>query len=150
MVMYFPGAGVISDISTAAERGGFYGVFSLGTMVIATYLSCHNTNCNLDRTYSWSSDRRCVSSRTWMEVIISNLGFLVCITNSYEVFILVFVYCGLVVPLSTLVVGLRIDLFLAETSSSITGSFPKHCQGVSIHIPKWFILQLYSLSGVKQ
>lgn len=117
MVMYFPGAGVISDISTAAERGGFYGVFSLGTMVIATYLSCHNTNCNLDRTYSWSSDRRCVSSRTWMEVIISNLGFLVCITNSYEVFILVFVYCGLVVPLSTLVVGLRIDLFLAETSS---------------------------------
>ncbi|EKM83252.1 hypothetical protein AGABI1DRAFT_69522 [Agaricus bisporus var. burnettii JB137-S8] len=26
------GAGVISDISTAVERGGFYGVFSLGTM----------------------------------------------------------------------------------------------------------------------
>jgi hypothetical protein len=34
MMIESPGAGVISDISTAAERGGFYGVFSLGTMVI--------------------------------------------------------------------------------------------------------------------
>ena len=30
---FFSGAGVIGDISTRAERGGFFGLFILGPMV---------------------------------------------------------------------------------------------------------------------
>lgn len=30
---FISGAGVISDIATTAERGGFYGLYSIGPMV---------------------------------------------------------------------------------------------------------------------
>jgi hypothetical protein len=35
------GAGVIGDIGTPAERGGFFGIFSLGPMVHNVLLSLH-------------------------------------------------------------------------------------------------------------
>jgi hypothetical protein len=42
MLMVAAGAGIIADISTPAERGGFFGLFGLGALVSACGLALRN------------------------------------------------------------------------------------------------------------
>ncbi|KAK2016928.1 MFS general substrate transporter [Colletotrichum eremochloae] len=67
------GAGVIGDISTPEERGGFFGMFNLGAMpaFILLYV-CPNPS--ISRAVHWSSDRRILPVRFLPETLRSLIG----------------------------------------------------------------------------
>ncbi len=69
------GAGVIGDIAIPAERGGFFGIYSLGPLVILVALVQRGRHsANVER-IGWSLYRsrywRSSSRRAWMAVCIA-------------------------------------------------------------------------------
>ena len=69
----FIGAGVVGDISTRAERGGFFGIFTLGPMVctvseqtLFTYVSPLTTPRYLGWSGDWACDRWSAGGPSWL------------------------------------------------------------------------------------
>ena len=66
------GAGIIADIATPAERGGFFGLFGVGPLVCScsTCFEWSRIPCVLGRSLSWSCHRRSTGSGSWLEVLL--------------------------------------------------------------------------------
>lgn len=97
---HFIGAGVVGDISTRAERGGFFGIFTLGPMVctvseqtLFTYI-CIPADCPaVGWTGDWACDRWSASGPSWLArallVFVHRRVNLLC--DNYSVSNLIFV-----------------------------------------------------------